>query len=119
MYKRQGHFLCKYMHSSQVLIAQIENIVYFLFGHHQCVSLYPVSYTHLDVYKRQGYALAIVVGWLTYNRASSLFVSYLTMLLATVYLSATQAYYVLTFCTTAFSADSFWAEAFFCCSSSS
>lgn len=34
---------------------------------------------------RGGYALAIVVGWLTYNRASSLFVSYLTMLLATVY----------------------------------
>ena len=30
-----------------------------------------------------------------------------------------QTYYVLTFCTTAFSADSFWAEAFFCCSSSS
>ena len=29
---------------------------------------------------RGGYALAIVVGWLTYNRASSLFVSYLTML---------------------------------------
>lgn len=37
---------------------------------------------------RGGYALAIVVGWLTYNRASSLFVSYLTMLLATVYFSS-------------------------------
>ena len=34
---------------------------------------------------RGGYAMAIVVGWLTYNRASGLFVSYLTMLLATVY----------------------------------
>ena len=33
---------------------------------------------------RGGYAMAIVVGWLTYNRASGLFVSYLTMLLATV-----------------------------------
>ena len=32
---------------------------------------------------RGGYALAIVVGWFTYNRASGLFVSYLTMLLAT------------------------------------
>ena len=31
---------------------------------------------------RGGYAMAIVVGWLTYNRASGLFVSYLTMLLA-------------------------------------
>ena len=37
---------------------------------------------------RGGYALAIVVGWMTYNRASSLFVSYLTMLLATVYFSS-------------------------------
>lgn len=37
---------------------------------------------------RGGYALAIVVGWLTYNRASSLFVSYLTMLLATVYFAS-------------------------------
>ena len=31
---------------------------------------------------RSGWALAIVVGWLTSNRASGLFVSYLTMLLA-------------------------------------
>ena len=37
---------------------------------------------------RGGYAMAIVVGWLTYNRASGLFVSYLTMLLATVYFSS-------------------------------
>ena len=43
---------------------------------------------------RGGYALAIVVGWLTYNRASSLFVSYLTMLLATVYF-ASLAFFVL------------------------
>lgn len=42
---------------------------------------------------RGGYAMAIVVGWLTYNRASSLFVSYLTMLLATVYF-ACLAFYV-------------------------
>ena len=41
-----------------------------------------------------GYALAIVVGWLTYNKASSLFVSYLTMLLATVYFSSL-AFFVL------------------------
>lgn len=37
---------------------------------------------------RGGYAMAIVVGWLTYNRASGLFVSYLTMLLTTVYFSS-------------------------------
>ena len=37
---------------------------------------------------RGGYALAIVVGWLSYNKASGLFVSYLTMLLATVYFSS-------------------------------
>ena len=32
--------------------------------------------------------MAIVVGWLSYNKASSLFTSYLTMLLATVYFSS-------------------------------
>lgn len=34
---------------------------------------------------RGGYALAIVVGWFTYNRAASLFVTYLFTLLATIY----------------------------------
>lgn len=43
---------------------------------------------------RGGYAMAIVVGWLTYNRASSLFVSYLTMLLTTVYF-ASLAFFVM------------------------
>ena len=43
---------------------------------------------------RGGYAMASVVGWLTYNRASGLFVSYLTMLLATVYFSSL-AFYVM------------------------
>lgn len=43
---------------------------------------------------RGGYAMAIVVGWLTYNRASSLFISYLTMLLATVYF-ASLAFFVI------------------------
>ena len=37
---------------------------------------------------RSGYALAIVVGWLSSNKASGLFVSYLAMLLATVYFSS-------------------------------
>lgn len=37
---------------------------------------------------RGGYALAIVVGWLSSNKASGLFVSYLTMLMATVYFSS-------------------------------
>lgn len=43
---------------------------------------------------RGGYALAIVVGWLTYNKASGLFVSYLTMLLATVYFASLMFYVV-------------------------
>lgn len=37
---------------------------------------------------RGGYALAIIVSWLSYNSASSLFVTYLTILLATVYFSS-------------------------------
>ncbi len=43
---------------------------------------------------RGGYALALVVGWLTYSKASSLFVSYLTMLVATIYFSSL-IFYVL------------------------
>ena len=43
---------------------------------------------------RGGYALAIVVGWLTYNKASGLFVSYLTMLLATMYFASLMFYVV-------------------------
>lgn len=37
---------------------------------------------------RGGYALALVVGWLSNNRISGLFISYLTMLLATVYFAS-------------------------------
>ena len=37
---------------------------------------------------RSGYALAIVVGWLTSSKASGLFISYTTMLLATVYFAS-------------------------------
>ena len=37
---------------------------------------------------RGGYALAIVVGWLSSNRISGLFTSYITMLMATVYFSS-------------------------------
>lgn len=41
---------------------------------------------------RGGYALAIVVGWFTTNRATSLFWSYLLTLLATVYFSSLAFY---------------------------
>lgn len=37
---------------------------------------------------RGGYALAIVVGWFSFNKATSLFVTYLVTLLATVYFSS-------------------------------
>lgn len=37
---------------------------------------------------RGGYALAIVVSWLSYNKASSLLFTYLTILLSTVYFSS-------------------------------
>lgn len=37
---------------------------------------------------RGGYALAIVVGWFTYNRATGLFVTYFVTLLATVYFAS-------------------------------
>ena len=37
---------------------------------------------------RGGYALALVVSWLAYNRISSLFLSYLTILVATVYFAS-------------------------------
>ena len=37
---------------------------------------------------RGGYAMAIVVGWFTYNRVTGLFISYLATLLCTVYFSS-------------------------------
>lgn len=43
---------------------------------------------------RGGYALAIVVSWLSYNSISSLFVTYLTILLSTVYFSSLLFYSV-------------------------
>lgn len=42
---------------------------------------------------RGGYALAIVVGWFTYNKATGLFVTYVVTLVATVYFSSL-AFYV-------------------------
>ncbi len=43
---------------------------------------------------RGGYALAIVVGWLTYNKASRLLISYSMMLFSTIYFSSL-AFYVI------------------------
>ncbi|MDE7153734.1 MAG: potassium channel family protein [Muribaculaceae bacterium] len=37
---------------------------------------------------RSGYALAIVVGWFTYNKATGLFVTYVVTMVATVYFSS-------------------------------
>lgn len=42
---------------------------------------------------RGGYALAIVVGWFTYNKATGLFVTYLAVMLSTIYFSSL-AFYV-------------------------
>ncbi len=42
---------------------------------------------------RGGYALALVVGWFTYNRATSLFITYVVTLLATIYFGSL-AFYV-------------------------
>lgn len=65
------------------------------------IDYYGFSFSHETNYIirfipmiRSGYALAIVIGWLTYNRASSLFISYLTMLIATVYF-ASMIFFVL------------------------
>lgn len=37
---------------------------------------------------RGGYALAIVVGWLAYNKITSIFISYITMLISSVYFAS-------------------------------
>ena len=42
----------------------------------------------LEFLLRGGYALAIVVGWLSGSKASGLFTSYITMLMATVYFAS-------------------------------
>ena len=57
---------------------------------------------------RSGYALAIVVGWLSYNKISSLFISYVTMLMATVYFSSL-IFFVLEHAVTRYTDALWWA----------
>ncbi len=70
------------------------NVVFLIFSipYLEIFNLLDVTFTPMAAYLvqfiplvRGGYALAIVVGWFTYNRAASIFVTYLVTLLATVY----------------------------------
>lgn len=56
--------------------------------HHWSFSTELTYLIHFMPLLRGGFALAIVVGWFTHNKISSLFVTYLSMLLATVYFSS-------------------------------
>lgn len=62
-----------------------QNIIAFYGWHLPAEITYLVRFLPLI---RGGYALALIVGWFTSNKASSLLVSYLTMLLAMVYFSS-------------------------------
>ena len=82
--ERKGRFFASHWLFLLVSIPYLNLIDYFglTFSHELT---YLVRFSPMI---RGGYALAIVVGWLTSNRASSLLVSYLTMLVATVYFAS-------------------------------
>ncbi len=84
----KGHYL--WTHSIFFLVS----IPYLAIFNH-----YDIHFSHQIEYLLQfiplvrgGYALAIVVGWFTSNRATSLFFSYLITLLATIYFSSLAFY---------------------------
>ncbi|MEG1750019.1 MAG: potassium channel family protein [Tannerellaceae bacterium] len=82
--KRKWHYLATHLVFLIVSIPYLNIIHYYQIEFSAEIS-YFLRFIPLA---RSGYALAIVVGWLSSNRASGLFVSYLTMLLATVYFSS-------------------------------
>ena len=82
--QRKGHYLLTHFLFFFVSVPYGALIQYYgwNFGHE---TAYLVRYIPLI---RGGYALAIVVGWFTYNKATGLFVTYLVTLIATVYFSS-------------------------------
>ncbi|TWP29009.1 two pore domain potassium channel family protein [Apibacter muscae] len=66
-----------------------QNIIYLYHIQLPSEAMYLIRFIPL---LRGGYALAIVVGWFTNNKISSLFITYLSMLMATVYFSSLAFY---------------------------
>jgi hypothetical protein len=78
------HYLKSHLMFLIVSIPYLNIIDYFGF-HFSAETEYFLRFIPLI---RGGYALAIIVSWLTYSSASSLFVSYLTILLSSIYFAS-------------------------------
>lgn len=84
MAKRKWHFIWTHFLFFVVSIPYLAIFHYFGWTFSPQIN-YLVQYIPLV---RGGYALAIVVGWFTYNRATGLFFTYLFTLLSTVYFAS-------------------------------
>lgn len=81
---RKLHFLRTHFVFLIISIPYLNVVDYF----HISLSSEVIYFLRFIPLIRGGYALAIVVGWMTKSKASGLFASYLIMLLATVYFSS-------------------------------
>lgn len=88
MAKRKWHYLCT--HFIFLLVSIPYQALIFHFGIELPKEVeYILRYIPLI---RGGYAMAIVVSWFTYNRAAGLFVTYLIILVSTVYFASLTFY---------------------------
>lgn len=84
-----SHHKWKYLLTHSIFL--IVSIPYLWILHHLGFTHYSPTIAYLLQYiplARGGYALALVVGWLTSNKAASLFATYLITLVATVYFAS-------------------------------
>lgn len=88
MAKKKGRYLCT--HFIFFLVAIPYQALIYHFGIELPKEVeYLIRYIPLI---RGGYAMAIVVSWFTYNRAAGLFVTYLIILISTVYFASLTFY---------------------------
>ncbi len=84
MSKRRWHYLATHFVFFLVSIPYLQIIHHFGLTFSDNV-MYLIQFIPLV---RGGYAMAIIVGWFAYNKATGLFVTYLVTLLATVYFAS-------------------------------
>lgn len=86
--KRKWHYLCT--HFIFLLVSIPYQAILYHYGWHLSKEVaYLVRYMPLI---RGGYAMAIVVSWFTYNKATGLFFTYIITLLSTVYFASLTFY---------------------------
>lgn len=82
--KRKWHYIVTHFIFFLVAIPYLQIIHYFGWEFSENI-MYLLQFIPLV---RGGYAMAIIVGWFAYNKATGLFVTYLVTLLATIYFAS-------------------------------